>query len=98
MDAFCPQKGVDHAVDHICDFLNFVVAGVGQWLHDGWSHTHFAGRCHHRVSDPTYSGTKDIVAILTPAGEGEVLGKGVVSKLEKIFAESCYDTFVRKVW
>ena len=29
MDAFCPQKGVDRAVDHICDFLNFVVAGVG---------------------------------------------------------------------
>ena len=29
MDAFCPQNGVDHAVDHICDFLNFVVVGVG---------------------------------------------------------------------
>ena len=36
MDAFYRQKGVEHALDHMCDSLNSVVAGISEWLHDGW--------------------------------------------------------------
>jgi len=28
MHEFCPQKGVEHALDHICDSLNFVAVGI----------------------------------------------------------------------
>ena len=28
IDAFCRQKGADHAVDHMCHSLNFVAAGI----------------------------------------------------------------------
>jgi hypothetical protein len=71
-------------LDHMCDSLNFVVVGIAHWLHDGWRHSCPADHCHHRVSGPTYSGTKDIVAIWTLAGEGEVFGKEVVSRSRKI--------------
>ena len=72
MDAFCRQKGVEHALDPMCDSLNFVASGIGEWLHDGRGHSYPAGHCRHRVSGPTYSGTKNIVAIQTrkPAKEG----------------------------
>ena len=36
------------------------------------------------VADPSYSGTKMMVAIWTLAGEGEVFGKEVVSRSRKI--------------
>ena len=78
------RKGVEHALDPICDSLNFVASGIGEWLHDGWDHSYPVGRCNHRVSGPTYSGTKNIVAIWTLAGEGEVFGKGVLSRLGNI--------------
>jgi hypothetical protein len=84
MDEFCRQKGVEHALDRIGDSLNFVASGIAHWLHDGWGHSYSAGHCHHRVSGPTYSGTKNIVAIWTPAGEGEVFGKEVVNRSRKI--------------
>ena len=87
MDEFCRQKGVEHALDHICHFLNFVVVGFSEWLHDGWSHSYPAGHCHHRLSDSTYSGTKGIVAIWTVAGEGEVFGEEVVSSPRKILSK-----------
>ena len=85
MDAFCPQKGVEHALDHICDFLNFVVVGIYWWLYGWWTHSYPIGHCHHRLSGPTYSGTKVRVAIWTLAGEGEVFGKEVVSRSRRIF-------------
>jgi hypothetical protein len=28
MDEICHHKGVEHALDHICDSLNFVVVGI----------------------------------------------------------------------
>jgi len=28
MDEFCRQKGVEHALDHMCDSLDFVVVGI----------------------------------------------------------------------
>ena len=70
MDAFCPQKGVEHALDHMCDSLNFVAAGIGQWLHDWRICSRPAGHRHRRGASPSYSGTKTLVAFLTLAGEG----------------------------
>ncbi len=61
MDEICHQKGVEHALDHICDSLNFVAVGIYQWLCGWWTHSYPAGHCRHRLSDPTYSGTKMIV-------------------------------------
>jgi len=53
--------------------LNFVASWIAYWLHDGWGHSYPAGHCHHRVSGPTYSGTKNIIAIWTrkPIKEGD---------------------------
>ena len=73
----CRQKGVEHALDHICDSFNSVASGIAHWLHDGWGHSYPAGHRHHRLSGPTYSGTKVMVAIWTLAGEGEVSGEEV---------------------
>ena len=78
MDEFCRQKGVEHALDHMCDSLRFVVVGISRWLCGWWTHSYPAGHCHHRRGDPSYSGTKMIVAIWTVAGEGEVFGKEVI--------------------
>ena len=69
---------------HMCHSLNFVAAGIGQWLHDGWSHSHPPGHRHRRVAGPSYSGTKTLLVVLTLAGEGEVFGKEVVSRSRKI--------------
>ena len=84
MDEFCRQKGVEHALDHMCDSLNSVAVGISHWLHDGWGHSYPAGHRHHRVSGPTYSRTKNIIAIWILAGEGEVFGKEVVSRSGRI--------------
>jgi hypothetical protein len=72
-DAFCRQKGVGHALDHMCDSLHFVVVGIFRWLFGWWTHSYPAGHRHRRDTDPGYSGTKIIIAILTfnPAKEGE---------------------------
>ncbi len=94
MDEFCPQKGVEHALDHRCDSFNFVASGIGEWLHDGRGHSYPAGNRHRRGSDPSHSGTKTIAAIWTLAGEGEVW-KGGGQQVQKDFAES-YNIFSRK--
>ena len=69
---FCRQKGVEHALDHMCDSFNSVASGIGEWLHDGRGHSYPAGHRHHRGTGPGDSGTKTIVAIWTrkPAKEG----------------------------
>jgi hypothetical protein len=84
MAEFCRQKGVEHALDHILDFLNFVVVGIFCWPCWWWTHPYPAGHRYHRFSNPTYSGTKTIVAIWPLAGEGEVFGKEVVDRSSKI--------------
>ena len=86
MDEFCPQKGVEHALDHMCDSLNFVVVGISRWLYDGWGYSYPAGHCHRCSTDPSHSRTKTIVAIWTLAGEGEVFGEEVVSRSRKILS------------
>ena len=68
----------------MCDSLRFVVVGISRWLCGWWTHSYPAGRCHHRLSDPSYSGTKMIAAIWTLAGKGEVFGREVVSRSGKI--------------
>jgi len=54
-------------LDPIRDSLRFVAAGIDQWLHDGWGHSHPAGHRHRRGSDSSVSGTKISVAIWTLA-------------------------------
>ena len=62
MDAFRHQKGVEHALDHICDSLNFVAVGI-YWSCGWWTHSYPAGHRHRRDTDPGHSRTKNIVAI-----------------------------------
>ena len=64
------QKGADHAVDHFHHSLNFVAAGIDQWLHDWRIRSHPAGHRHRRGAGPNYSGAKTLVAVSTLAGEG----------------------------
>ena len=71
-------------MEHFCHSPNFVTAGIGQWLHHGWSHSHPPGHRHRRGAGPSYSGTKTLLVVLTLAGEGEVFGKEVVSGSRKI--------------
>ena len=78
------QKGVEHALDHMCDSIDSVASGIGEWLHDGRGHSCPAGHRRRRGTGPGDSGTKNIVAIWTPAGEGEVFGKEVVSRSRKV--------------
>jgi len=40
---------------------------IAHWLHDGWGHSYSCWSSRHRVSGPTYSGKKNIVAIWTCA-------------------------------
>jgi len=63
MGELCRQKGVEHALDHMCHSLNYVVVGIYGWLYGGWAHSHPAGHRRRRGTDPGYSGTKVIVAI-----------------------------------
>ena len=71
-------------MDHMCDSLNFVASGIDQWLYDGWGHSYPAGHRNRCSTGPNHSGTKNIVAIWTFAGEGEVFGKEVVKRFRKI--------------
>jgi hypothetical protein len=82
-------------VDHMCHSPNFVAAGIGQWLHDGWSHSHPPGHRHRCGTGPSYSGTKMIVRIWTLAEEGEVFGKEVVNRPARFYR--IYDTFIKKI-
>ncbi len=78
------QKGVEHALDHMCDSLHFVAVGISRWLYGWWTDSYPAGHRHRRGADPSHSGTKNIVAIWTLAVKGEVFGKEVVSRSRKI--------------
>jgi hypothetical protein len=82
----CRQKGVEHALDHMCDSLNSVASRISEWLHDGWGHSCLTGHRHRCSTDPGHSRTKTIVAIWTLAGEGEVFGKEVFSRSRKILS------------
>ena len=67
-------KGKDHALDPIRDSLGFVAAGIDQWLHDGWGHSHPAGHRHRGCGDSSDSGTEIIVDIWTLTGKDEAFG------------------------
>ena len=94
MDEICHQKGVEHALDHMCDSLNSVASGIAQWLHDGWGHSCPTGHRHRCSTDPSHSRTKTIVAIWTLAGEGGGICKGGGQHVQKDFSES-YNTKVQ---
>ena len=72
------------------DSLDFVAAGIAQWLHDGWRHSDPLGHRHRRGAGPGYSGTKGLVAVSTLAGEGGVFGKEVVNESRKILPNLRY--------
>ena len=69
MDEFCRQKGIKHALDHIVDSLNFVACGIGERLHDERIRSYLAGHRRHLVSNQTYSGKKNILAIWPLTGK-----------------------------
>jgi len=68
----------------MCDSVSSVASGIGEWLHNGRGHSYPAGHRHRRGTDPGDSGAKSIVAIWTLAGEGELFGKEVLSRLGNI--------------
>jgi hypothetical protein len=49
-------------VDHLYHSIDFVAAGIHQWLHDWRIYSYPFGDRHRRRSDPDYSGTKTVVA------------------------------------
>jgi hypothetical protein len=66
-------------LDHIYHSLDFVAAGIDQWLHIGRIHSHPAGHRPCRGRDPAYSRTKSRIAIWGQTCKGEVFGKTVVN-------------------
>jgi hypothetical protein len=70
-------------LDHMCDPHNFVVVGLYRSC-GRRTHSYPAGHCSRRGPDPSYSGTKVMVAIWALFGEGEGFGKKVVGKPRKI--------------
>jgi len=80
-------------VDHMCHSLSFVAAGIGQWLHAGWSHSRPAGHRRHCGRGPIDPGPKMIVRSLTLAGKGEVFGKG---EQARYYFSKLYDLFSSK--
>ena len=67
-------------MDHICDSLNSVGAGIDKRLHDGWRHSCPAGHCHHCNIDPGYSRTKTSITVSILNGSDEAFQKEVISK------------------
>ena len=58
------SKGGRYALDHFCYSFDFVVVGIGQWLHDWRIHSCPPGDRHRRGLDPDHPGPKTIVVIL----------------------------------
>lgn len=75
-------------MDRIGDSLDFVASGIAYRLHVGRGYSYLARHCPHLISVPTYSGTKNIIAIWISAGEGEASGKEGGKQVRKYFAES----------
>ena len=73
-------------MDHMCRSFDYVAAGTGKWLYNGWSSSCPAGHCHHRGVGPGYSGAKSLGAVWTHAGECEAFEKGMVRNSQMILA------------
>jgi len=67
-----------------CAYLDFVASGIGERLHDGRIRSYPGGHRRYLVSNQSYPGAKNILAIWPRAGEGEVFGKEVVGRSRKI--------------
>jgi len=59
-------------VDDCCHTHDSMAAGAGDRLYDGLFYSYPAGRCHHRHTDPSFSGAK-IIAIWAIAREVKYL-------------------------
>jgi hypothetical protein len=88
-DAFCRQEGVQHALDHMCDSLNSVVVGI-YWSCGWWTHSSPAGHRHHRGTNPSYSGTKVMVAIWTRKPHRKEKNGGVSGRCQSKPPEGSY--------
>jgi hypothetical protein len=70
-------------LDHICDSLDSVGAGIDDQLHNGWVHSYPAGHRHRRGADPNDSRTKTNVTVWTLAGQGEVFTERITGYEEE---------------
>jgi hypothetical protein len=75
-------------LDHIYNSHYSVAFGINHRLYDGWGRSYPAGRRHRRDPDPSYSGSKTIIALGILVGDGKVLGKEVVGRFGKDLTES----------
>jgi len=81
-------------VDHRCNSIGFVGAGIVQRLHTGWSHSHPSGHRPHCGGGPGYSGAKASVRVWSLAGEGKVFERKVVSRPKRF--NRIYELFSRR--
>lgn len=65
------MKGVEHALDHICDSLHSMAGGIDNQPHDGRVHSYPACHRHRCYAGQGHSGTQTSVTILTLTGAGE---------------------------
>jgi hypothetical protein len=59
-------------LDHICDSLDYVAAGIDVRIHHGWSHSYPPGHRNRSGAYPGYSRPQTSVTILDLAEKGEV--------------------------
>ncbi len=59
-------------MDHICDSLNYVAAGIDVRIHLGWSHSYPFGHRNRRGAYPGYSGPQTSITNQDLAEQGEV--------------------------
>ncbi len=57
------RKGADHAMDHFCNSLDFVVIRIRQRLYDWRIHSYPPGDRHRRGTDSNYPGPKTTIVI-----------------------------------
>lgn len=59
-------------MDHFCDSLDSLAAGIDDRLYDWWSHSYPLGRRHHRDACPGHSGKKACIANYAATRKGKL--------------------------
>jgi len=52
-------------LDDLCDSFDYVGAGIGYFVHDGWVRPHPVGHCPDSASGQSPSGTQSLVGVST---------------------------------
>jgi len=52
------QKGVENALDHMCNSRDSVAVGISEWLYHGWSHSYPTGHCHYCRAGQSHPGAE----------------------------------------